>query len=126
MSGLKEKETVKQLKTRITKLAVEKDSLIKETNTLHTKITNIKKEITKLNELLEQLSKNTTGKIEVSEHFLLRYCERVLAIDLKPIKKLIETQVQPVCDILGGSGTFPLEGKYKVVIKDNTAVTIVE
>jgi hypothetical protein len=75
--------------------------------------------------LKEQIDRFDDKKeIQVSEHAILRYLERVKGMDITELQKEILTEsVLKMIDVLGGNGTYPADG-FSVVIRDNTVVTI--
>lgn len=84
------------------------EKLLKTEESLKNKIANLKKD----------------KKLKVSEHALLRYCERVLGIDLKEIEsEILSDDVINLVEKLGGNGQYP-NRDYKVVMKDFTVTTI--
>ena len=65
--------------------------------------------------------------ITVSEHALLRYCERVLNIDLEEAKQAIlsDSVVDLMAKLGNNNGEYPVkEGGFKIVVKNKTVVTI--
>jgi hypothetical protein len=62
----------------------------------------------------------------ITEHALLRYVERILHIDLSTIKKeiLSDANVKIIDELR--SCKIPVNGKYKVVVKNKSVVTIEE
>lgn len=67
---------------------------------------------------IEQKLKELHASPTVSEHALLRYCERVLGIDLEQCKNAILTaEVTEQVKALK-SGRFPIGGGHKALVKD--------
>lgn len=75
---------------------------------------------------LEREIKNLTSKeLTVSEHAILRYCERVLNIDIEEIRNnILNDELKRQVSVLGNNGTYPVEGTYQAVIRDGIIVTI--
>lgn len=69
---------------------------------------------------IEQLTKDFT----VSEHALLRYCERTYNINLNEVsKKIVKSESLKRYDLYG-NGEYPLGNGLKMIIKDKIIVTI--
>lgn len=69
---------------------------------------------------------NIPTEIKISDHALMRYCERALGINFEDIKSAMVTdELKGYIKALGTTGTYPL-GKLQVVVKDNTIVTILD
>lgn len=77
--------------------------------------------------LREQIAKfKNTNEPNVSEHAILRYLERVKGIDLIELKKeILSEKVLKMTKTLGGNGSYP-NNDFKVVMKNNTVVTIIK
>lgn len=121
---IKEKQTLKGLKSQLAKLEGEYSALKtevgnrqREMSAKHVAIQVIKKEIKAL--------EKPTDEIRVSEHALLRYFERVKGYDLEAIKaEIIGDEIRTMVETLGGSGQYPNPAGFAVVMKDFTVVTI--
>lgn len=77
---------------------------------------------------LEELVKSLTDikNLNVSEHAIVRYFERVRKEDIEAIKKeILNDSVRSLVSVLGGNGTFPFNENFSVVIKNFTVTTIV-
>jgi len=62
---------------------------------------------------------------EVSEHAILRYLERVKELNIEEIEKeILNDDVLELIEKLGGSGKYPNNNGFRVVMKDNMVVTI--
>jgi len=70
---------------------------------------------------IESMKRSTTY---VTEHAIVRYLERVLEMDMEGIRNQILTQ--PILDNVKqlGNGIYPNEHGFKVVVRDNTIVSI--
>jgi hypothetical protein len=73
--------------------------------------------------LITKIEEMKKGELKVSEHAVLRYIERVIGINLEEVEKNILKCIPESQEILG-NGTYPC-GEYKVVVKENTVVTII-
>jgi len=63
--------------------------------------------------------------LKVSEHAVLRYCERIMRLDTDQVEKeILSNEIKLLVQTLGGTGTYNSNG-FKVVIKDYTVTTIV-
>jgi len=118
--------TLKELETQVSKLRGEIQGL--EFNITSNQL-ELKNKTERINELRRQMSKFTNPKtLQVSEHAMLRYVERVLKINLEEVKNNILTaDVISMVEKLGGSGTYPnnlQSSLFSVVLKDNMVVTI--
>lgn len=119
--GIKESQQLKGLQSQRDKLTVQIKLQNTEVNDassvlgdLRSKHRNIESEIKKL-----QLADPT-----VSEHALLRYFEHVLGYDIEAMRKCIlgdgrSEQIRAI-----GSGKLPLIEGHKMIIKNNTVVSI--
>lgn len=64
--------------------------------------------------------------LQVSDHAVLRYIERVMEIDIEKIKAIIlSDRAKAFADNGFGDGTFP-NGDHRAVVKDKMIVTVLE
>lgn len=75
-------------------------------------------------QIKEQISQASVEP-NVTEHALLRYIERTYGVDLEEIRKAILTPTTVSAIKALGSGTYPLEGGSKAVVKGMTIVSVV-
>ena len=118
---LKRTHTLKQLESRRTKLLVEIEILNleqKDFQRKHTTVTN------KFKSIERQIKNLKETNLEVSEHAMLRYIERVMQIDLSIIRDNILTNENKLKIKILGNGEYPLKDKFKIVVKNNLVVTI--
>ena len=70
---------------------------------------------------------NSLGKdkvVEISDHAILRYLERIKGIDIEAIKEEMDIpKIQTMVNILGSTGKYPLCG-YHAVVKDYIVTTV--
>lgn len=65
--------------------------------------------------------------IRVSDHAIIRYLERVKGVDISEIKREILTpEICEYVSTLGGSGKFPAEEGFHIVMRNNTVITVVK
>lgn len=105
-----------KLEEQISLLKKEQSLLSKEINDKGLKLKEIENKIS-------NLSRN--DKITVSEHALLRYCERILNINMKDIlAEILDEDFINQYQILG-KGTYPIKDKgFRVKITDGVVVTV--
>lgn len=72
-----------------------------------------------------EMNASKRGDVVVTEHAMLRYCERVLRIDMQAIKDAIAcSAVKGMAKVLG-SGKFPVADKgFAVKVNKGVAVTV--
>lgn len=116
---------LKSIKTRLQKEEAAKKTLSQEINALNNKLNDSKKRIQKL----KREEKNITlysKDIMITEHAILRYLERVEGLDLQEIiHTIIPDETRKLIKEFG-NGSYNVKGKYKLIIKDNALVSIVE
>lgn len=122
---LRNKETLKQLQTRRTKLLAEQERLDRERKDTSKRYSETENTIKHLDEQIAML-KNTTPGIVITEHAMLRYLERVKGIDLDEIK--IEILTEGLVDKINTliNATIPLEHVkgFRAVVRDRVIVSI--
>lgn len=71
-----------------------------------------------------RINKNTNVKMVISEHAMLRFIEREIGIDMSELQERIlpEKNMKAISSL--GNGEFPI-GDHKVVVKNNTVVTVI-
>ncbi len=112
--------TLKQLNTKKMQLQQELDELVAQSKTLSNKQKAKREEILTVDAQIVRATLNVT----VSEHAILRYVERVLNIDIEAIKaKILQPQIKEQIQTLG-NGTYPVNGEFKVRVRNNVIVTI--
>lgn len=76
---------------------------------------------------LEEQIKNTKTKngIEVSDHSIVRYLERVYKLNLSDIKSEIIPKDLESKMLINGNGTYKING-VKYVVKDYKLITIID
>ncbi len=109
---------LEKLEGEMEALKMQKISIGQEIQAKNTQVTKVKNELKKLNK--------KSDNIIVSEHAILRYLERVKKVDLELLcgeiltKEVIEAYQQL------GDGKYPINNEYKVVIKDNVVLTVID
>jgi hypothetical protein len=81
----------------------------------------VKSELAKLKDSMAQAK---TMQLEVSDHAVLRYAERVLGLDPTDVRATIKARVTPLANALG-DGEYPVAGGCRAVVKNRTVVTVV-
>ncbi len=109
---------LEKLEGEMEALKMQKISISQEIQAKNTQVIKVKNELKKLNKKSDNLI--------VSEHAILRYLERVKKIDLELLcgeiltKEVIENHQQL------GDGKYPINNEYKVIIKDNVVLTVID
>lgn len=112
----------KQLQSQINKAAALENSMLESLE-----VSKLQYEKQKLYRIgLERRLEDSKNEPKVSEHALLRYCERVLGFDIELAEKAILTEVNKKAIKTIVSGSLPLGNGFKAVIKNMTVVSIVE
>ena len=113
---------LKGLQTQMQELSGKLSSLEVKKVGIDGEIKNMRHRISMIKKMMNEITKN--DNFIISEHVLLRYIERVIGIDLEEIRNNIlnEKDIERIKAL--GNCTYPKEG-FKVVIKNNTAVTLI-
>lgn len=115
MSGLLEKQRVLN-----ESIAALKEHISWSQRELSTK----NRELNEVNAEIEAARSQEPPK--VSDHAVLRYLERVKGVDIESLKnEILSEPVLKMVKTLGGNGKYPNSG-FKLVMKDNTVVTILK
>jgi archaellum component FlaC len=119
---IKDTQALKGLKTQLSKLLGEADSLKLELGNKNREYNHKLENIKKLKDKIKSIE--STKEFKVSEHAIVRYFERIKGYNIEEIEKEILTEsIKQSAEILGGNGKYPNDG-YHVVMKDYCIVTI--
>ncbi len=123
--GIKQRTELKRLTVLLEKLEGEMEALKMQKVSIGQEIQAKNTQVIKVKNELKKLNKKSDNLI-VSEHAILRYLERVKKVDLELLcgeiltKEVIENYMQL------GDGKYPINNEYKVVIKDNVVLTVID
>ncbi len=123
--GVKQRTEHKRLTVLLEKLEGEMEALKMQKISIGQEIQAKNTQVIKVRNELKKLNKKSDNLI-VSEHAILRYLERVKKVDLELLcdeiltKEVIEAYQQL------GDGKYPINNEYKVVIKDNVVLTVID
>jgi len=120
----KQAEEFKGLKKRKTKLEAEvseKRDVMSQANREYSLSDKELKRVTTRIKDFEQSIKDMT----VTDHAMVRYFERVLGIDIEEVKKQILTENVVTMARSLGNGKYPIENGCRVIVQNNSVVTIV-
>lgn len=122
MNDIKKSNLLKSIHSQIQKAESDYEGLIIQKNQIIATINHKKNQIQELKNQLKSFEK--PKNITVSEHAILRYLERVDGINLEQIISKISTdKLKEMVNVLG-SGTFPVDGKFSVKVKNNVVVSV--
>lgn len=117
-------EELKKLKKLESKYIAELKALNLDKENLHIEIDLKTKALNDVKNKIKKVEDNSN--IMISDHAILRYLERIMGIDIEMIKKeILPEKAKQTIQALG-NGTYPINNKYKIVVKNNTIVTITE
>lgn len=122
MSASKSQE-LKGCQTLLAKQKGDLEVVEKEYQTVSQKRGAIKATIKELTQRIQKLSAKSEAPI-VSEHAMLRYFERVGGFSLDDVNEIILTPALISLIDEFGSGIYPSENGFKVVVKNRTVVSI--
>ena len=120
--SVKKKENIKSISTRISKLKGKLPSLKDEMKDAQREHQECLKKISDLQFQLQK-AEDDQRELEVSEHAIIRYLERVMQIDVDNIRNTIIGEVGKAHTAMG-SGHYPIGNGCRAVIKNKTVVTI--
>ena len=114
----------KQLQTQLNKMVADYEALKIEIAAKQQESAQKKQAITKLKQQIADI--DNKKEIYVSEHALVRYFERVKGFDIEEVKKeILSESVMQMVSVLGGSGQYPNENGYGIVLDNFRVATIV-
>lgn len=100
------------------------DSLKKEIKERKSILAEMQKQLSEKDKELQSLLKFLHREITVSDHSIVRYCERKLNIDIESIKQAITEKHTQAIRMMGGNGTIN-DDNIKYVVQNYTIVTII-
>lgn len=121
--------------SKIREIDAQIEQVRKETENLKEQISFLNRELTKRQTMLRELAQKLKRAKErmstdfglgigVSDHALVRYCERVLNIDMKSIRRqMVPEETAALIKSAGGTGVFPV-GPAKLKVEGHVVVTI--
>ena len=118
-------------KIKIKNLQVQLNKLEGERQALKIQLSNTQKEYQLKQKTIKSIQNkivkyNSKDNIEVSEHAIIRYFERVLGYDIEQIKsKILTNEIISLTQTLGGNGSYPNDG-FKIILKNFTVVTLLK
>ena len=119
--SIKKSQELKQLQSRKSKLDVECDSLGEQVKELQGKWSSA---INQRKALIQKIDLLSCKNIVVTEHAILRYLERAMGLDLDQVRKEILTNEVEQLSKNMGNGKYPIGNGCRVVVKNNTVVSV--
>ena len=115
---------IKNLQVLLTKKELEKEELNREFNAIQSRRDKLNNQIQKYKNEIKQLSTSSDSLI-VSEHAIIRYLQRVYALDLEKITQeiVLPSLSKKIKEL--GSGTYRCDG-YAVKVVDGVVVTVLD
>lgn len=111
---------LKALQTKLKDLDSQKLLLLRKQIEIQEELNKTNRKCDVIEKQIEQLTKDFT----VTEHALLRYCERTYNIDLNEVsKKIVESESLKRYSLYG-NGEYPLGNGLKMIVKDKIIITI--
>lgn len=128
--SIQDTEKLKGLKRQLSKAEGEYDALKIEVSNIQKQCSEKKILIQSLNKEIESL--NVVAPIQISDHAIVRYAERVLGWDIEQMKSdMLPASIYPLVEKLGTTGTYPSSVSvcgntryFQIVMKDNNVTTI--
>lgn len=111
---------LKALQQKQKDLSNQKLELLRKQVELQTQINTVSNKERQIEKQISELTKDFT----VSEHALIRYCEKKYNINLNEIsKEILDSESLHKYNTLG-NGEYPLKDGLKMIVKDKIIVTI--
>ncbi len=124
MTTITSKVTLKKLQSQLSTLEGKRIALRGQVENIQQELTLNKKQIQRINGEIAKLNFVIDKDIEVSEHAIYRYLERVLNIDIEEIKsKIVTGELKALVTVLGGTGTYPVDN-FRVKMVNKTITTV--
>lgn len=125
------RQRINQLKAERRKVQSEHSSLKRKQEDINQQIRSAITESRRLADAIKEEEKKLyVGGVQITDHALLRYIQRVCDIDVSELRKeMIPSTLKNQIDVLGNNGTFPaINGKgkqYNLRIVDGVITTVV-
>lgn len=65
-------------------------------------------------------------QIEISDHAIVRYFERIGGLDIESVKQEILSDAECLLISSMGDGKYPIGDRFQVIVKNSTVVSIVK
>lgn len=93
------------------------------------RIEQLNQELQKKQQIKDKLKKKKkkldNKALEVSEHALLRFFERIEGRDVEAIRQqIMDPSIKELIKVLSKNGTYPHPDGYSVVVRNNNVVTV--
>lgn len=103
--------------------------LSEEEQLLDLRIQQLQEEKKKKQKIKDKLSKKKkkleNRPLDVSEHAILRFFERIEGRNMEAIKQqIMDPSIIELMKVLGKNGTFPHPDGYSVIVRNNNIVTV--
>ncbi len=122
---MKEVRKLKGLQSQLKLLEGDAEALLIEVSTKQREYNQKVQAVKKIREEIKSIDVDKT--IKVSEHAIVRYFERVKGYNISDIEKeILSQEVVSMAEKLGGNGSYPNTGGFKVLMKNFTVTTIIE
>jgi predicted nucleic acid-binding Zn-ribbon protein len=122
---MSDSRAIKELKTRLRTLKDEEIVLEMEAKEANRKWNAKQNEIKEVKKQIRKLETGVSINIELSEHAMCRYFERVKGVSPEKImEEILTDEVKQMIETLGPNGKYPIAGGHRLVVKNNRIVTI--
>jgi len=122
---MKDSRQIKQLKTQLRTLKDEERVLEIEAKEANRKWNQKQNEVKEVKDEIRKLESGTSVNLELTEHAICRYLERVKGVTPEEIMdEIITDDVKRMVETLGPNGKYPIAGGHRLVVKNNRIVTI--
>lgn len=124
MSALTDSEQLKALQVRATKAGQEVNAIRTEMQDVNRRLSEAKARLDAINAEIAKLRENASEPI-VSEHAMLRYCERVLGIDMSEVRAKILSPRNVATINFVRTGKVPGGDGMTLIVRDRSVVSII-
>jgi hypothetical protein len=121
MSTATKSDQIASLRKRISKIDVEIEEIKDEQRRQSTQVNTLIDERKRMADMLEAM---TPKKLNVTDHALLRYVERVLGIDIEAIRNTIISEKVESLVAAVGDAKVPIGDGVYAVVRNHNVVTI--
>ena len=120
---MKERAELKALQVKKTELATKHASMRQALSTLQAQLKTLSGDCDFVDREIRRLVKRSTQPI-VSEHAIIRYCERVIGIDLDEIREKILPSGMAMTVAKLQNGKFPVGASHTLVVNEGIVATV--